>query len=75
MVDIMEKTLKILHYCLKTTSYVIEDEHHYFFECSLYHNMQAIYFKVIRIQNYSHNLFYSLMSTTRTEEVLPIAYY
>ena len=60
--------LKYCFYCLKSNTYVIEDEYHFFFECPLYNNMRDIYFKDYWLQNSSHNLFYSLMSSTITDE-------
>ena len=71
----IDRHLRFCFYCLKTDIHIIEDEYHFFFECPLYNSMRDIYFKDIWLQNYSHNLFYSLMSSTITDEVLLISKY
>ena len=71
----IDRNLRYCFHCLKTNTYVIEDEYHFFLECPLYNNMRAIYFKDVWLQTCSHNLFYALMSSTITDEVLSIAKY
>lgn len=71
----IDRDLRYCFHCLKTNIYVIEDEYHFFFECSLYNNIRAVYFKDTWLHHHSHHLFYSLMSSTIINEVISIAKY
>jgi hypothetical protein len=71
----IDKDLRYCFHCLKTNIYVTEDDYHFFFECSIYNNIRAVYFKDTWLHHHSNHLFYSLMSSTITNEVVSIAKY
>ena len=58
----IDRNLRFCPLCIKNNIYVIEDEFHFFFECSEFELYRQTFFKTNWLRNRSLNMFHLIMS-------------
>ena len=71
----IDRELRFCPLCIKNNIYVIEDEFHFFFECTEYELYRQTFFKTNWLRNRSLNMFHIILSLTEENSIVSISKY
>ena len=69
----IDRNYRYCPFCLQKNITVVEDEFHFFYDCSTYDNLRKLYFKQAWLRNKNIDTFYRIISTEKEEEIVRVA--
>ena len=71
--DDIDAQFRFCPICITDNIHIMEDEYHFFFECTAYEHIRDMFFKRTWLRSRSLNMFYTIMGLWDRNSVLKIA--